>query len=317
MLIAALAIVASDAAAQPVTLEYQQVITRVIPGATAAFSLDPTRVAASAQNGVVTLVGRGPGTTNVIVIIGDRTESLQVLVNDPPIVRLPGMRAGSDQSAGAGYYEARYGSDPGVLQGSFFISRRQGDRSGELSLGGAAPVDGAVGSPFSIPLASFTLRSPKREMTFMDRVVSNSPLTISRSNVRGLYVRQGPWRMHAGYSFFSTFEHLLLPTDKEMVAGVSYQHRLNPRSSITPNLYYFDGTPQGGGSGAVGTLLYELRTASDVKFLAELGVSRALGGAVEIEADRPNRRAWRTSRRVAPSGVPIPSAPSSRLCGAP
>ena len=44
MLIAALAIASSDAAAQSLTLDYQQVVTRPIPGATAAFSLDPSRV---------------------------------------------------------------------------------------------------------------------------------------------------------------------------------------------------------------------------------------------------------------------------------
>ena len=303
MLIGTLAAGSSDAAAQPLTLEYQQVVTREIPGATAAFALDPSRVGASARDGVVTLVGRGPGPTNVIVIVGDRSESLQVIVGDPPIIRLPGMRAGNAQGAGTGYYEARYGSDPGILQGSFLVSRRQGDRTAELALGGAAPVGDAVSSPFSIPLASFTLRTPNREMTLLDRVVSNSPLTISRSNVRGVHLREGPWQMHAGYSFFSTFEHLLLPTNKEVVAGLAYRHRLSPRSSLTPNLYYFDGTSQGGQRGALGTLLFETRTASDVKFAAELGVSRVLGGAVEFEVDRPNSRAW-AKLRVAPAELP-------------
>ncbi len=313
MLIAVLAFAPSDAAAQSLKLEYEQVATRVMPGATAAFSLDPSRVGASVEEGVVTLVGRGPGSTNVIVIVGDRTESLQVLVAEPPIIRLPGMRGATSASAGTGYYEARYGSDPGIVQGSLFVSRRQGDRSAELSFGGAAPVDHAISSPFSIPLASFTLRTPNREMTLFDRVISNSPLTISRSNVRGLHLRQGPWQMHAGYSFFSTFEHLLLPTNKEAVAGLAYQHRLNAWSSLTPNLYYFDGTSQGGRRGALGTVLFEARPASDVKFAAELGVSRALGGAMEIEVDRPNRRAW-GKLRVAPTELPSLSTdqPSGR-----
>ncbi|HEY7502397.1 MAG TPA: carboxypeptidase regulatory-like domain-containing protein [Vicinamibacterales bacterium] len=278
-------------------------MSRAIPGATAAFSLDPTRVAASALDGVVTLVGRGPGLTNVIVIFGNRTESLQVLVNDPPIIRLPGMRSGSSPNEGGGFYETRYGSDPGIVQGSLYLSRRQGDRSTELTLGGAAPVGRAIGSPFSIPLASYTLRSPNRELTFLDRVISNSPLTIARSNVRGLHLREGPWRVHAGYSFFSTFEHLLLPTNKEMLAGVAYQHRLTPRSTLTPNLYYFDGTSSGGRRGPLGTLLYESRPAADVKVVAEVGVSRAVAAAVEIEVDRSNQRAW-AKLRVAPSAMP-------------
>ena len=111
--------------------------------------------------------------------------------------------------------------------GQPFFSRREGDRTAELTLGGAAPFGDEIGSPFSIPQASFTLRTPNREITLLDRVISNSPLTISRSNVRGLYLREGPWQVNAGYSFFSTFEHLLLPTDKEAVAGLAYRHRLS------------------------------------------------------------------------------------------
>src|SRR5688572_18942033 len=73
LLIAVLALARSDAAAQSLTLEYQQVATRRIAGATAALSLDPSRVGAAVQDGVVTLIGRGPGSTNVIVVAGDDT----------------------------------------------------------------------------------------------------------------------------------------------------------------------------------------------------------------------------------------------------
>jgi len=303
MLIAALAFAHNAAVAQSLTLEYQQVITRTIPGATAAFSLDPSRVGASAQDGQVTLIGRGPGSTNVIIVIGDHTESLQVLVGDPPAIFLPGMRTAGSHSAETGHYEVRYGSDPSVLQGNLLFSRREGDRSTELALGGAAPLAGATGSPFSIPLASFTARTPHREITLLDRVITNSPLTVSRSNVRGLHLREGPWQLHAGYNFFGNFEHLLLPTNKESVAGIGYRYRLNPRSSLTPNVYYFDVASQSGRSGALGTLLYETRSGTDLKFVAELGISRAVGGAVEIESTGPSRRAW-AKLRFAPPELP-------------
>jgi hypothetical protein len=314
LLIAALAFARNDAGAQSLTLGYEQVATRVVPGATAALSLDPSRVGASVQDGVVTLIGRGPGATNVIIIAGDETVTLPVRVGEPPLTVLPGMARNGGASGQTGYYEARYGSDPGIFQGGLFFSRRDGDRSAELTLGGAAPLGDAIGSPFSVPQASFTLRTPNREITLLDRVISNSPLTISRSNVRGLYLREGPWQVNAGYSFFSAFEHLLLPTDKEAVAGLAYRHRLTPRSSLTPNLFYFDRSARNGRPGAVGTLLYETRTASDVKFIAELGVGspaaarsatvgRSLGGAVEVEIDRPGRRAW-AKVRVAPADMP-------------
>ncbi|MGH9308044.1 MAG: carboxypeptidase regulatory-like domain-containing protein [Vicinamibacterales bacterium] len=302
-LIAVLAIPGSDATAQSLTLEYQQVATRQVPGATAAMSLDPARVAASVHDGLVTLVGRGPGSTNVVVMAGDETITLNVLVAEPPVIVLPGMRSTGAQNGSTGYYEGRYGSDPGIFQGTLFVSRRDGDRTAELTLGGAAPFGRDIASPFSIPQATFTLRSPNREITLLDRVISNSPLTISRSNVRGLYLREGPWQVNAGYSFFSTFEHLLLPIDKQAVAGVAYRHHLSPRTSLTPNLFYFDGTTRSGRRGALGTLLYETRTASDVRLLAELGVSRSVGGALEVELDRPNNRAW-AKVRIAPPELP-------------
>ena len=305
MLIAALAFAGSDATAQSapsLTLRYEQVATRTIAGATAALSLDPARVGASVQDGIVTLIGRGPGSTNVIVVAGDETITLRVVVGEPPLNVLPGMQIGNARGGASGYYEARYGSNPSVLQGGLFFSRRDGERSAELTLGGAAPFGDRVSSPFSIPQASFTLRAPGRELTLLDRTIANSPLTVSRSNVRGLYLRQGPWQVNAGYSFFSTFEHLLLPTDKEAVAGVAYRYTLTPRSSLTPNFFYFDGPVQSR-RGALGTMLYEARTASDVKFTAELAASRSFAGALAVDFDRPNRRGW-AKVRIAPSSLP-------------
>lgn len=305
MLIAALACASSAATAQSapsLTLRYEQVATRTIAGATAALSLDPARVGASVQDGIVTLIGRGPGSTNVIVVAGDETITLRVVVGEPPLNVLPGMHIGSARGGASGYYEARYGSNPGVLQGGLFFSRRDGERSAELTLGGAAPFGDRVSSPFSIPQASFTLRAPDRELTLLDRTIANSPLTVSRANVRGLYLRQGPWQVNAGYSFFSTFEHLLLPTNKEAVAGVAYHYAVTPRSSLTPNLFYFDG-PDQSRRGALGTLLYEALTASDVKITAEFAASRSFAGALAVDFDRPDRRGW-ARVRVAPSDLP-------------
>jgi hypothetical protein len=302
-LIAALAIASSDATAQPITLQYQQVATRQIPGATAAVSLDPARVTASVLDGVVTLVGRAPGSTNVVVIAGDETITLRVDVGDPPVVVLPGMRTSGAANGSSGYYEGRFGSDPGVFQGLLFMSRRDGDRTAELTLGGASPLDREIGPAFTIPRATFTLRSPRREITLFDRVITNSPLTVSHSNVRGIFLREGGWQLNAGYSFFSTFEHLLLPTDKEAVAGLAYRHRLTPSSTLTPNLFYFDGGAEGGRRGALGTVLYERRIAAATKMLAELGLSRSVGGALEIEHDGPNNRAW-AKVRIAPADLP-------------
>jgi hypothetical protein len=300
---AALVLDRSQAWAQELTLEYQQVATRAVPGATAAFSLDQSRVSAVAKEGVLTLVGVRPGATHVIIVLGERSESFQVLVKDPPTFFLPGFGPADSHAAEAGHYELRFGTDPRVLQGTLGVSRREGEFTTELSLGSAALLDATADTHFSIPLASFSLRSPAREITLLDAVVANSPLTVSRSTVRGLHLKSGPWQLHAGYNFFANFEHLLLSTDQQSVVGVGYRQALGARSSITPNLFHFGGEGDESHRGFVGTMLYEAEPAPATKVLAEIAVGRVLAGAAEIEIARPERRVW-GKVRFAPNRLP-------------
>ena len=305
LLSAALVLDRSQARAQEqeLTLEYQQVVTRAVPGATAAFSLDPSRVGVIAKDGVLTLVGVRPGTTHVIVVLGERSQSFQVLVNDPPTFFLPGFGPADSHAADSGHYEVRFGTDPRVLQGAFGASRREGEFTTELSLGSAALLDDTAATHFSIPLASFTVRSPAREITLLDAVVANSPLTVSRSTVRGLHLRTDRWRLHAGYNFFANFEHLLLSTRQQSVVGVGYRYPLGARSSLTPNFFHFSGDGDDARGGFVGTVLYEARPAPATKILGEIAVSRVLAGAAEIENVRPDRRVW-GKVRFAPARLP-------------
>ena len=302
LLIATLTFAASDAFAQPLTLRYQETATRKVEGATAAFSLDPSRVTASAQNGVVTLIAKGPGRTHIIVIIGNRSESLEVSVSEPPTAVLSGP-ALADSAAATSLYDMRFTSDPGTLQGTFRSSRRAGDRTTEFWFGGATPLEAGQRAPFSVPLAGYTVRTPSREITLLDAVVTNSPMTVSRATVRGLHLREGPWQLHAGYSFFANFEHLLLPTNKEAVVGIGYRYRLGRRSALTPNFYSFAGGSAASRTGSLGTILYEAAPSKDARFVAEVGVGRTAGGAVELEIERPNGR-LRGKVRVAPSDLP-------------
>lgn len=307
VLLATLAYADSEALAQPLTLEYQETVTRRVEGATAAFSLDPAKVGASGRDGQVTLVGRAPGSTHVIVIIGPLSQSLEVVVKEPPVNVLAGMPAADSSTVATTLADVRYNSEPGIFQGSFRSSRREGRRTVSLWLGGAMPLESADAAPFSLPLAAYSVTTPTREITIFDRVVSNSPLTVSRSNVRGLHLQNGPWRLHAGYSFFANFEHLLLPTSKEAVAGIGYQYRLRSRGTLTPNFYYFAPESSNGRKGSIGTLLYEALPSKHVRLAAEVGVGRKLGGAFELEVDRVNRRVW-GKIRFAPVELPALTA---------
>src|SRR5688500_10907765 len=238
LLLGALAI-GSDARAQALDLETQQTQTVSYPGATAAFAVDATVATVGIAGALITIVGRAPGSTHVIIIVGGRTESTRVAVREQtPSRATTQAMAGDGGEMVAGTLETRYLSSPEIIQTTIRLFRQRGDRTNELMFSGTEPLGAGPESVFNIPLASYRIRNRSDELTFFDRVVDNSPLTVSRVNIRGLHARRGPWSVHGGYSFFSTFENLMLPSVREGVAGVGYRFQ-SPRRTVTPNLYYF------------------------------------------------------------------------------
>ncbi len=213
--------------APSIDLAYEQTSTLNIAGATSAYALDASIVRAAANGGAVTLFGRSAGTTHVVVTVGPRVEFLRLTVGEPPVTILQGFTPSGTVDAEAGTADVRYGSEMGLLQGGMRLLRRQGDRMVDLAVSAATVIAKRDLPAFSLPLASYTTRTPRREVTVMDKVVANSPLTVSRSNLRGLHWKEGPVAFHAGYSFFGTFEQLLLPADRQQVAGISYRQRLS------------------------------------------------------------------------------------------
>ena len=290
------------AAAQSLAVEYQQVLTRPAAGATAAFALDGSRVAASVQHGELTIVGLRPGATHVIVMFGDRAETIPVLVGDPPTLLPPGIASSETDAREGGYHDLRVSTDPRLVQGGIGSTRREGDVTTELAIGSAALFASGSQARVSIPMASYSVRGPTRSLTLFDAVVANSPLTVARSTVRGLHLDYGRWRVRAGYSFFANFQHLLLATDQASVVGVSYRRALGSRVSLTPNVYHYRGDPNRRG-GTVGTLLLEARPRPATTLLTELALGRAVAAAAEVEDVQPGRRIW-AKFRLAPDDLP-------------
>lgn len=292
----------------PITVPYGQTATVKVDGATAAYSLEAGIARAAANGGVVTLVGRATGTTHVVVTTGSGVEYLRVTVSDPPITVLSGFTASGAPSSEIGTLDLRYGSELGLLESSVRLLRREGHRTVELAVSAAIAIARRESRSFSLPLLSYTVRSPRRTVTLMDSVVANSPLTLARSNVRGLHWQEGPWQAHAGYSFFGTFEHLLLPAEREAVAGISYQQRLGASSTLTPNLYYYRSSARTTAEGVAGTAVLETRPFQSVQALTEVGVGGGTGAAaVDIQVSRPNLQAW-TTARFAPEALPTLSS---------
>src|SRR5438270_536857 len=268
----------------PLSVGYQKRIQLPVAGVTAAYSLDSNIVEASAANGVLEILGKGPGSTNVVVVTAAGVQTLAVAVPMPPSVLPPGFEPPERQGSGeTGTYEFRYNSDPAQITNSIELKRAEGKSFTRMqvinaNLFSASSSTSAVGFPF----LAYQISRPNTDMTFADKNVGNSPLTLDGFIVRGFHLRQGPWEFHGGFTSIATFQGLFLATDREYAAGVSRLFRLDDSNSLEANAYYFqnpDNQRLIASTGAVGSLVYRLKLTDKGNCLAELGVSHGVGFA--------------------------------------
>src|SRR5207248_9945190 len=77
--------------AQVRKVDPQKTITFEVAGATAAYTLDSFLAEATADNGVVSVSGKQPGTTHVVVVTASGLETFEDLVTTPPPHYPPGF----------------------------------------------------------------------------------------------------------------------------------------------------------------------------------------------------------------------------------
>ena len=70
--------------AQVHKVDPQKTVTFEVAGATAAYSLDASLAEATADNGLVSITGKQPGTTHVVAIAPSGLQTFEVLVTTPP-----------------------------------------------------------------------------------------------------------------------------------------------------------------------------------------------------------------------------------------
>jgi carboxypeptidase family protein len=268
----------------PLSVGYQKQIQIPIAGATAAYSLDSSIVDASATNGLVEILGKAPGSTNIVVVTPAGVQTLAITVPVPPPVLPPGFEPPERVNATeTGNYEFRYNSDPAQITNAVELKRTEGKSFTRMqvvnaNLFSANGSDSAV----SFPFVSYEVSRPETDMTFIDKNVGNTPLTLDGFIVRGFHLRQGPWEFHGGFSSIATFQGLFLATDREYSAGVSRLFKLDDDNSLQASAYYFQ-NPESqrlvASNGAVGSLAYRRKLSDKGNFLAELGMSHGLGFA--------------------------------------
>ena len=136
------------------------------------------------------------------------------------------------------------------------------------------------------PLLSYEIGNANRDIIFVDEAVRNSPLTLNGPFVRGFHYRDGKWEFHIGFTSLATFQDYFLTTNPEYVAGVTRRFKLSENSLLAANLYYFlnpSNETTISRNGAAGSLLYTYKPRKNLSIITELGVSRSVGAASNIE----------------------------------
>lgn len=281
---------ASAGANAPISVGYQKTIELPVAGASAAYSLDSTIVEASATNGLVEIVGKGPGSANIVVVTAAGIQTLAVTVPVPPPVLPPGFEPPEDRNAAeVGAYEFRYNSDPNQVTNSLELKRTQGESFTRMQVVNANLFSSnSSTSRVGFPFFAYEIGRPNTDITFLDKSVSNSPLTLDNYLVRGFHLRQGPWEFHGGFTSVATFQGLFLSTDREYTAGISRLFHIDGANSLEANAYYFKNPASQRAlatNGAVGSLVYRLKLTDKGNFLAEIGASHGVGFAARGNYD--------------------------------
>ena len=270
---------ATSVAAETVSVPVHETTVVKFARATAAYAVDPSVADAVARGGEVSVSGRSAGSTQVVVVSGNGQLTFDVEVTAP---LRPVRRAKSGGTNGVA--EVRYDTADKQTHGVIDVRRDEGTRRTELHVESVHyAADSRSRAATTLPSVSYSIISPKSEITVLDRVVDQSPLTVSNTSVRGLHFIGERWRMHAGTTAFTSYESFLLPSHNDKVIGAAYAHPLGASSTITPSAFVTS-------KGSIASLMYDYKREESLFARGELAVSRGLGGAVQLGLDRSNQR---------------------------
>jgi hypothetical protein len=260
------------------------------PGVTAAYSMDTNVVLASAEAGGFQLTGQTAGETTVMLVSVGGVRTLTVTV---PAPRMPARMSGSDMSVEGqtvefGQEELRYNNNPNQITSVQNMTQIAGDRQIHIQIMNANIFPAQGQAPVGFPLLSYEISRPGRRVTLVDEMMGNTDLTMTGVLLRGFHLQQGPWEFHGGITSITEFQDFLLPSTRYEVAGISRHFKLNERSSLEGNLYYFrtntavntTATP-----GLIGTLFYQYTPNGHMHATAEFGVGQGFAVAGKLTRD--------------------------------
>ncbi len=276
-------LLAHSAFAEDVAVRVRETIALTVSGATAAYALNPTIIEViTAVAGTITVTGLGAGTTHVVVVtpIGTQSIAITVLALSAP----PNFTRGENGQPAA-RYEGRYSGNAGQVHNSLDIFTSAEARRSHFHILEVHHLRDEQGrSRDAIASVFYRLTTPARELTLLDEFVDLSPITIRNTQLRGLHLRQGSLELHAGYAASTMYDDLFLPADRRWAAGAGYAIGDGSTRWI-PSVYGFFSEPSGTTArrGIVGALAAEHRRGDTFFARGEVGVSRSLAAAGEIQ----------------------------------
>ncbi|HET7434052.1 MAG TPA: SPOR domain-containing protein [Thermoanaerobaculia bacterium] len=284
LLLAAFAAQAAERAVR-VPVRGSQILEFV--GVTAAYSIDANIADASLAGNEVTIFGRSPGTTQVIVVSITGQTAFNVTVEPPRSLTATTKRTDTD-----GTIETRYSTAAQQVTNSVNVVRQESaTRRTEVHVEVAHYGEEAgVRASSTLPAVSYRIFTGSRELTLLDRVVDHSPLTASNTIVRGIHYLDDHWRIHAGRTAYAAYQSFLLPAESDTVLGAAYAFDTNARTRITPGLFIYPDADDDR-RGAIASMLVDYRKSDALAMRGELAVSRGIGGAFQLDYDRERERA--------------------------
>ena len=286
-----------------VSLTVGQSQTVPLFGVTAAWAVDASIVDVASQQGSVTLFGRAPGQTKLVVssVTGERVYDVVV------VARAGAMTAAARPRADHASAEARYSSAAREVQSTVQVTRADAKRRTEASVRTVHQTATPRGerARTSVAGASYRVFTRGRELTFLDRDVDHSPLTLAATPLRGIHYLDDHWRLHAGYTAYATYRSFLVPVERQLVAGGGYAFRTGARSTLTSSFFAIRG------EGTVASLLYDYAEGERLSVRAEAGYSRGLGGAALVNYDGDRDRVH-ASLRYRPDSFAVAGNASPR-----
>jgi hypothetical protein len=275
LFVLALLAIAANAFGDALQLRVNNGLVVRIDGATAAYTLDASIADAALRDGAITLFGKSAGATKLVVVTAASTRTIDVTVT-------PAAAAGVIAAAAApprrAVVETRYSSGAAQVTNTIDVFLPHSTLR-VMNVRYLQEQYGSLSEAF--PSISWQFR----DLTLFDARVDNSPLTLNNATIRGAHFERDGWGVHAGYTAAAFYDGVILPADRETVAGVSYSRQIAPAWRLMPSIYAYPSRQMDRSRrGAVASLLVAYSPNDRFHLLSELGVSRGAGAAVQLSS---------------------------------